>query len=549
MLDVLRQYTLEGKFPQNTFHSHRQPYFIDIYGIHCAVGYLLLKSGHGKTAREISKSQNYAYVREIRSAELIQWSIDYGFTIDELAWIQPAYPDATAYKQIGSGTNGRVKSIDYGYDYSNSTASTYIAGDFTMLGDLPCLNVAAYESGQLSCLGGGIQGKVNVIKASYFTTKSIYVAGRLEHNNTVYPLAKFENNEWTYLKIGNSTIEEATALEIWDGAILYVSGIDSQGKYLNFRYQLYPNLNEWDFTGELNGPVYTISCTENGKIVHGGKFDQIISHKTDSVNSLPQLTFDTIITKNIAIFNEQAYNYEPAEWTGITENVPDTVFASVSNFMNVYIGGSASTDSSKSNILLSGIINNVAQPLILLNNQVITESAIYSMAVYGNSQSIAIGGNLSHMENGSMIMYYGKNLFNYHIPSGGITSLGYFNNTVFAVNSKAENLIIGGDFTENPVTNTQLLHLAEKKGIVHTNELSYVEYISVFPNPASNELALNIPDGQEISFEITDVQGKIIIPEEKYTAPFSIKELNKGIYFINLLKDNKQIKTLKFIKT
>jgi Secretion system C-terminal sorting domain len=42
-------------------------------------------------AQEISLENNYAYIAEIESPALVAWAETYGFTLDELKWIQPTY--------------------------------------------------------------------------------------------------------------------------------------------------------------------------------------------------------------------------------------------------------------------------------------------------------------------------------------------------------------------------------------------------------------------------------------------------------------------------
>ena len=39
LLASLEEYAGQQVFPQNIYHAHRQPYFIDHKGTHCAVGH------------------------------------------------------------------------------------------------------------------------------------------------------------------------------------------------------------------------------------------------------------------------------------------------------------------------------------------------------------------------------------------------------------------------------------------------------------------------------------------------------------------------------
>lgn len=93
-LDVLNQYYREGAFPQNTNHPNEIiPYFIDKYNTACAVGHLIRESGNTLLPNKIHTENNYGYIKELIKIypEIKSWATANGFTIDELAWIQPTY--------------------------------------------------------------------------------------------------------------------------------------------------------------------------------------------------------------------------------------------------------------------------------------------------------------------------------------------------------------------------------------------------------------------------------------------------------------------------
>lgn len=127
LLDVLHTYALAGIFPKNTHHpDERRPYFIDDYGTHCAVGYLIMKSGHEDLAQKISADENYAYLRDITTDGLNKWQISSGFTVKELAWIQPAYNFDPRYIIEPSEPNdSALVTPVYGTSYFNDGALWY----------------------------------------------------------------------------------------------------------------------------------------------------------------------------------------------------------------------------------------------------------------------------------------------------------------------------------------------------------------------------------------------------------------------------------------
>ncbi len=115
-LDWLREYRQRGLFPHN--HTHpgaRVPVFVDEHGTHCAVGYLLKRSGEAALVNDVVATDNNIRVRELAGNERFgNWLEETGLTLGEAAWIQPVYdgrdPDTTAedvalifYPGIASG--------------------------------------------------------------------------------------------------------------------------------------------------------------------------------------------------------------------------------------------------------------------------------------------------------------------------------------------------------------------------------------------------------------------------------------------------------------
>ena len=94
-LDALGRYIERGVFPRRTADAFagRRPRFIDDRGVHCAVAQLIADSGHPALARALAVRFEYAYVPDIAAAseELRGWAADHGFTVTELAMIQPGY--------------------------------------------------------------------------------------------------------------------------------------------------------------------------------------------------------------------------------------------------------------------------------------------------------------------------------------------------------------------------------------------------------------------------------------------------------------------------
>jgi len=91
LIALLDEYRCAGRFPLNHYRTERIPVFIDEHGTHCAVGYLMMMSGHDDLARRISRTDNYVWVKDIKDPEALAWQQYSGFTSEELKLIQGAY--------------------------------------------------------------------------------------------------------------------------------------------------------------------------------------------------------------------------------------------------------------------------------------------------------------------------------------------------------------------------------------------------------------------------------------------------------------------------
>lgn len=127
-LDLLNVYWKQGQFPKNTGHQQRTPYFIDYQGTACAVGQLVIETGYKPFAERISRENNFAYIRELNYPELHNWAEQYGFTIDELAWIQPGYAlcDTNCVYTASIVTMGGQE--PYSYFWSNGSNTSTATG-------------------------------------------------------------------------------------------------------------------------------------------------------------------------------------------------------------------------------------------------------------------------------------------------------------------------------------------------------------------------------------------------------------------------------------
>ena len=93
LLGYLADYIAKGTTPQNSYVPWRSPVFIDRAGQICAVGYLIERSVGRALPEAIARRHRLAYLEDIAAAEpeVVAWVERSGFTLEELASIQPGY--------------------------------------------------------------------------------------------------------------------------------------------------------------------------------------------------------------------------------------------------------------------------------------------------------------------------------------------------------------------------------------------------------------------------------------------------------------------------
>jgi len=105
LLRELEAYADRGVFPRNRhFPGERRPTFVDENGVLCAVAHLLDLTGHGALALEVRDTHNAATVADLSGdTRFAAWARAAGFTLEELAVVQPAYCDIPRYACVCDG--------------------------------------------------------------------------------------------------------------------------------------------------------------------------------------------------------------------------------------------------------------------------------------------------------------------------------------------------------------------------------------------------------------------------------------------------------------
>jgi hypothetical protein len=74
--------------------------------------------------------------------------------------------------------------------------------------------------------------------------------------------------------------------------------------------------------------------------------------------------------------------------------------------------------------------------------------------------------------------------------------------------------------------------------------------LSVYPNPTTDYLTLKLDEFETLNFQLIDLQGKIIENKKvsSTTTSINVENLPKALYFLNVTKNNKVVKSFKIIK-
>lgn len=93
-IETLMRYRDAGKFPKNRdFANQYVPYFVDpVTGALCAVGHLMMETGHAALVARLAATDNHVRVRDLAGdAEVEAWLETHGISLAEASRIQPAY--------------------------------------------------------------------------------------------------------------------------------------------------------------------------------------------------------------------------------------------------------------------------------------------------------------------------------------------------------------------------------------------------------------------------------------------------------------------------
>jgi hypothetical protein len=510
LLDKLQEYANNKVFPINKYHSIRTPYFVDHLGTNCAVGQMIYVSGNEELVAKISKEHNYDYIKDIRTEGVVEWANEFGFTLDELKWIQPAYPPTQTMDQVLDGTNGKVNKILRHYSGEKLT----IAGEFTELDGSPCLNIGFYENNQLSCYGNGIDGQVDDVIERGGT---VYAFGKFNNNGDFYSIAKYDSSSWSYIEIPNREGATITAVNKGNGGSGYFFEVALSHNSIPNHQETWRLLgtNTWEKQLLVNGVIKDIILCNYGK-VHVGNFDSVTVYNSNA-------TIDTTLTVNNVVIK----SYYPNVWYGIEGEISETVNV-VKQIGNALIfGGTCSVSSWGNDVCISKYFNSVLQPLYL-NDHLVQEFSVNTIA-YNGGDKFTFGGEF-YIEIG--FSTYGDNLATFDLVNNNAVAIAVLDKPVNSIAFINDDLYVGGDFQDN--MGSAVNYLGRITSTVGLSENKAEINLNVYPNPFNSIINLEgIEDGA--NYSILYIDGRVAksgtVQNEKINE---LDFLPKGSYLLQL---------------
>jgi hypothetical protein len=475
------------------------------------VGYLISASGHPQLSKRISANMNTHYLKDMEDESLTQWVISSGFTLNELAWIQPGYPVPVNWDALDGGMDGPVHTI-----VSDGYGGVYAAGIFDTAGGHSAHNAAHWYSGfagfdWTGLNGSGTDGPVYDI---LMDNNEIYLAGAFSMVDTVYTgssVVKWNGSHWEGLGqfyIGGM-LSYINDLELYRDTLyaggLFRSDIGAPGFFTNLAkwdgQNWVPAFNDTSLNGMITGEVKSLHV-QNGELFVAGDFQLGNASQTMNIfkingNTLTPLSQDVPYAINdLATYGGELYaacKYYPG-----------------SQFEGGLIKYDGITWHSRVQFTGSGV-----------NEVLVLEET---------PDGLALGGNFYWDQLLGFFVVNAGLLTDSSNTLSGLTSLGILDSTVTSLHYDNGFLYQGGHFKKGLGTllggQVPLGHIAKlEMATIGLNENNY-KPINVYPNPSAEFIIVEMPEGTN-----PDDVALFSLSGQRVNSPMEI--LEEGVIRLN----------------
>ncbi len=522
-LDNLLAYAQARQFPQNRSHLGRRPAFIDHRAVHCAVGYLIKESNHADLSNRISRNMNYEYLRNMSDNGLSEWVKQSGFTLEELAWIQPGYFQPVSFENLKGGVNGPVNAI-----ITDNSGGLFVGGDFDTAGTGPAGSMANYINGfaGFDWIKVGATGLSGTVSDFIYYKNDLYVAGTFYLADTVYVnsgVVKWDGTKWE--AVGDfyvgALVNYVLDLEIYRDT-LYAGGFFRANATVP-PSEYFESIAKWDGTAwvsagvSLTGEVRKLHVHDN-KLIIGGQYQLNTGAPRQNICQLDSTGVMFLPSPPIAVNDIASYNNELYIATDFTNQAKtDTM-------------GLAVYRNSTWEVLFDGTYTNKFDKGGV--NALASSSAVNALIFGGDFTIAPLFGN------------YGRNMGYYR--NGTLSAFGGLDSTVRELAIINNSLYIGGDFIGYdfmPIGSPKLNHIAEVDlgPNFSVEEERGLTELKIYPNPADGYFIVSRENHNWKEFSLTDMQGrtfKVKPVEHNEGWSFDVSHLSAGSYTISM-KDGK----------
>lgn len=521
-LEVLRNYAIKKEFPINTGHSKRQPYFVDNFGTACAVGHLLLEDGQDKFVSKIKIDDNFAYLLEMKYPKLSNWAIENGFSVEELALIQPGYnPVGRDFTEVGNneGVDGKINKLLTSIDGE----LMYMCGAFDSVdGQTGYGNIAAWNGTAWLKLDDGMNGEI--LDMDLDPSGKLYVVGNFFKPNSpnLQKIAMWDGDSWTYRQAGEVD-GNIYSIKVMSEGNIFVGGdfttLNNQPiAYLARSTDLMQGWGNSDGHLTVNGPIYDIENI-SGNILFAGDFSMTYPAGADP-------TINQLTVSNLAYWDYW-------NWIGGFDTSVG-VLTSVDYLQGKLIAGGHVFDESYCSIYEAGLWTHWTENNMWFDS--LTENSSTTGFIEGaieyNDKIYIYGGFkfapfVGHSGHGLVEMYNGY-------PDGS----ALFNADVRAAAIFQEALYFAGDFTNinqgwtdyefNNIVRTTMSPNTNTEEIIPQEKIVDVYYVQSTIKIEYEKLNVNSV------FSIFDISGKLVkqinLPQGSHQHTIDVDVLPKGAY-------------------
>lgn len=512
LLNALEEYADVGQFPQNHILPYRNPIFIDPSGTACAVGQLMIVSGHRELAERIDAAMETSYLAEIIADErfagpVSAWAGTHGFDAHELAWIQPGYPPPILWAPLGGGTNGTV---EVALPLFNN--GLLVVGSFTDAGDVACQGAARWNGTAYTAMGQLPEG---VVHCAVEHGGELYIGGSFNNGQT--DLLRWTGDAWVGEAVFASKWAEVTALLSHEGQ-LYAAGGESGFAGVDYGVKVLQEGSWLPLPGVLNGPIHALEFHEN-YLVAGGAF-----------------TGAFLSTQNEIM---HVARYMDIGWVQIADGLDGDVHDLMVHGNALFATGDMVSMIGTS-FGLASIENDLAEWTRLMPNitnyisvsPVDAPSVARSMVVH--QDRIFIAGDI-HSYTG---LTYGRGVVAYNGAPDDVEPFCDFlgpANDIALVNGNQ--LVVGGasEFFHNIISTELATSIGPDSG---TLELRF------FPNPTVDRVSITLPTsmGTAKSVRVTDASGRLVDADTRPATgliELDVRALAAGSYQVEVNDDSR----------